>query len=407
MKKSILPKTINKMKILSITAQKPSSTGSGIYLTEIVKELDKLGHLQAVVGGVYADDEISFPKGVEFYPVYFKSEQIPYPICGMSDEMPYENTRYCDMTKEMVEQFKKGFLDVITPLVEKFNPDIILSHHLYLLTAIVREAFPERIIYGFCHNTDLRQMKKNPLEQEYVREQIKKLDHIFVPQSAQEEGVKEIFGIESNLITKSGMGYNSEIFYDRNNRKNDGINRVIFAGKIAEKKGLFSLIRSFDKLKIEPSKLEIIFAGGAGNQKEYDDIVALANKSRYKISFPGRMSQEDLANLYSQSDIFVLPSFCEGIPLTVIEALACGCRAIMTNLPGIPEWISEVTDNADISYVELPELVNTDEAVPESLPAFEDRLTSAIEACIKKKSTTPCDLSRVSWKGITKMVLSI
>lgn len=395
------------MKILNITAQKPSSTGSGIYLTEIVKELNKLGHEQAVVGGVYTDDEIDFPDGVEFYPVYFKSEQIPYPICGMSDEMPYENTRYCDMTQEMVGQFKSGFLKVIKPLVDKFNPDIILSHHLYLLTAIVREAFPDRKIYGFCHNTDLRQMKKNPLEREFIREQIRKLDHIFVPQTAQEDGVKEIFGIESNLITKSGMGYNNEIFKDKKLRKNDGISRIIFAGKIAEKKGLFSLIRSFDNLKIEPSKLEIIFAGGAGNQKEYEEIVDLANKSKYKISFPGRMTQDDLASLYSQSDIFILPSFCEGIPLTVIEALACGCRAIMTNLPGIPEWISEVTDNADISYVELPELVNTDEAVPESLPAFEERLTKAIETCIKKKSTTPCDLSRVSWEGITKMVLSI
>ena len=46
------------MRILSISAQKPSSTGSGVYLTEIVKELAMMGHEQAVVAGVYKEDDV-------------------------------------------------------------------------------------------------------------------------------------------------------------------------------------------------------------------------------------------------------------------------------------------------------------------------------------------------------------
>ena len=46
------------MRILSITAQKPNSTGSGVYLTELVKEYEILGHEQAVVAGVYREDLI-------------------------------------------------------------------------------------------------------------------------------------------------------------------------------------------------------------------------------------------------------------------------------------------------------------------------------------------------------------
>ena len=42
------------MRILSISAQKPDSTGSGVYLTEVVKALAEEGHRQAVVCGVYA-----------------------------------------------------------------------------------------------------------------------------------------------------------------------------------------------------------------------------------------------------------------------------------------------------------------------------------------------------------------
>ena len=62
------------MRILSITAQKPSSTGSGVYLTELVREFARKGHSQAVVAGVYREDQISLPAEVGFYPVYFQTE---------------------------------------------------------------------------------------------------------------------------------------------------------------------------------------------------------------------------------------------------------------------------------------------------------------------------------------------
>ena len=112
------------MRILSITAQKPSSTGSGDYLTELVKEFARKGHSQAVVAGVYREDQISLPAEVGFYPVYFQTEALPYPIAGMSDEMPYPSTRYCDMTEEMTEAFGKAFLEKVTEAVE----DLSLIH---------------------------------------------------------------------------------------------------------------------------------------------------------------------------------------------------------------------------------------------------------------------------------------
>ena len=52
------------MKILSVTAQKVDSTGSGIFLTELVKSFEKLGHEQAVVCGTVAEDTISLPDSV-------------------------------------------------------------------------------------------------------------------------------------------------------------------------------------------------------------------------------------------------------------------------------------------------------------------------------------------------------
>ena len=74
------------MRILSITAQKPHSTGSGVYLTETVRGFKELGHTQAVIAGVTREDSVKLPEGVGFYPVYYNSPELPFPVCGMSDE---------------------------------------------------------------------------------------------------------------------------------------------------------------------------------------------------------------------------------------------------------------------------------------------------------------------------------
>ena len=56
------------MRVLSVTAQKPCSTGSGVYLTEVVRSLAKMGVSQAVVAGVTREDRVDMPEGVTVYP---------------------------------------------------------------------------------------------------------------------------------------------------------------------------------------------------------------------------------------------------------------------------------------------------------------------------------------------------
>ncbi len=102
----------------------------------------------------------------------------------------------------------------------------------------------------------------------------------------------------------------------------------------------------------------------------------------------------------------MLPSFFEGIPLTVIEALACGDRAVMTDLPGIREWLSEAVPGADVLFVEMPEMQNADEPVKSGLPGFERRLADALCESIRKGKTRLADVSGISWEGIAERVIS-
>lgn len=417
------------MKILSILAQKPSSTGSGIYLTELLKSFHKMGEEQAVVYGVTKEDKLPEFSGVKVYPVYYESKNLPFPVLGMSDEMPYRSTRYRDLTEEMLESFRFAFLQKIQEAVEEFRPDILLCHHLYLLTALVREAFPNLPIYGFCHNTDLRQMEKHSLKREFIQENIRKLDRIFTPKEAQKKEVIRVYGVDPDKIRNIAVGYNEERFFlpkgdilfrggiPRRRRvslpngevleKGEALD-LLFAGKLGEKKGVFSLLRAVEEFYKEEGKicpLRLFLAGDNGNLEEKEAVYALAKSCSYPIYFLGRLDQEELVKFYQFSDIFTLPSFFDAVPLTVLEALACGNKVVLTDLEGLEDFFKENTPASPVFFVNLPVMQNQDEMREEDTAAFEMKLKESIKKAAEYSYEKMVPISFLSWDSICKKIM--
>lgn len=417
------------MKILSILAQKPSSTGSGIYLTELLKSFHKMGEEQAVVYGLTKEDKLPEFSGVKAYPVYYESKNLPFPVLGMSDEMPYRSTRYRDLTEEMLESFRFAFLQKIQEAVEEFRPDILLCHHLYLLTALVREAFPNLPIYGFCHNTDLRQMEKHSLKREFIQENIRKLDRIFTPKEAQKKEVIRVYGVDPDKIRNIAVGYNEERFFlpkgdilfrggiPRRRRvslpngevleKGEALD-LLFAGKLGEKKGVFSLLRAVEEFYKEEGKicpLRLFLAGDNGNLEEKKAVYALAQSCSYPIYFLGRLDQEELVKFYQFSDIFTLPSFFDAVPLTVLEALACGNKVVLTDLEGLEDFFKENTPASPVFFVNLPVMRNQDEMREEDTAAFEMKLKESIKKAAEYSYENMVPISFLSWDSICKKIM--
>lgn len=397
------------MKILSVTGQKPHSTGSGVYLAELVNNWYEQGHEQAVVAGIYREDSVNFREGVLFYPVYFRTEELPFAIAGMSDEMPYESLRYCDFSEEIFSRYQEVFAGILRKAVEEFQPDVIVCHHLYLLTALVREWYPDRKIIGLSHGSDLRQINKNPFRREYIKEQIRKLDGISALHMEQKEQIERIFGYDPDKIRSIGVGYNQNIFNKKNKAAwtEGDCCRLAFAGKVTEKKGIFSLLRALELLPYRAEQLVVTIAGGHGPEEEYEEIQKLAGACRYRIELTGRVDQTELAGIFRQSDVFVLPSFFEGLPLVNIEAMACGCRVVCTDIPGIKEWYDEKIPGHDIAFVPLPKMKNTDEPLAEELPEFERRLAEALQRKLEQTGWQQPSLEMVSWRGISAEILKL
>ena len=397
------------MRILSVTAQKADSTGSGVFLTELVKGFEKAGHQQAIVCGTVHHDTIQMPAGVAVFPVYYQSADVPFPVCGMSDEMPYKSTRYCDMNERMTEQLFRAFRKAVLEAVEVFRPDVILCHHLYFLASLVREMFPSIPVYGQCHGSDLRQFLKNPWQHEWILSQIPKLDGIFALHEEQKKQICFIYGIPEEKVHVMGTGYNSDVFFVneavKQSRQRERL-RLIFAGKISEKKGVMSLLRAMHHVR-QPEIYELAFAGGYGNEDEYAQILRLAEEAPCHVAFLGKLSHAKLAEEMNASDVFVLPSFYEGLPLVLIEAMACGLQAICTDLPGIRPWMNRAVPRHGVSFVKPPEMRNEDEPIQESLGEFERRLAAAIDTVGFMAEPDLEQVRQVSWSALCDKIVSI
>lgn len=413
------------MKILSIIAQKPSSTGSGIYLSELVKCFKKMGHEQEIICATYENELTESnvkPNAVKLCePVYnrviFNTKDLPIKIAGMSDVMPYETIKYSDLAQDskMLAIWENAFREKFTEVIDRFKPDLIICHHLYLLTSMVVDYVSQKHIkvYGICHNTDLRQYQQTDLKRDFIKENIKKLDKVFAPSAEHRDKLIELFDVDKDKTSVIGIGYNGEIFKNEKLRENLNSNhlpaqdknmyKILYVGKIAKKKGVLSLIKAFKK--IENNNLQLDLIGGAGDKKEYDEILEECKGSKNQINIIPAMSQTELSREYNSHDLFVLPSFSEGIPIVPLEAMACGCKVVISDLAGVKNFYNSNIKNASIKYVPLPKLTNVDDASDEELELFESRLAKSITESIDDKSEYSPELSNLSWEHIANQVL--
>ena len=393
------------MKILTISAQKPNSTGSGVYLTELIRSFKKKGIENAVVCGIDKNDKIDMGQGVKVYPVHFRTERLPFPVAGMSDLMPYESTRYKDLTEEMQEQFETAFIEAIREAVEEFRPDFILCHHLYFLAALVKEKFPEIPTGALSHGSDLRQFQKNPMQKERIADGIRRMDVLFALHEEQRQLISELFDVDMEKIVTIGTGYNSDIFYNRKYEKSRDEVRLIFAGKICEKKGVFCLLRALDQIKAD-QKIRLSIAGGYSDEEEYRKITELASEVETEVDFLGKLTQKELAEEFGRSDLFVLPSFFEGLPLVIVEAMACGLKVAATDLPGVRTWIDANVDQNQVVFIQPPVMDNVDDASEEAQEVFQKDLAAKLSDAIADLDgfVTP-DTSKISWDHVAEKIL--
>ena len=390
------------MRILHVLAQLPIKTGSGVYFTNVIDGLKRFNVEQAAIYATTPEYNFNFVD--EKFEVEFQGEDISFPIVGMSDIMPYDNTLYKNMTDEMIESWQKAFREKLIQARETFKPDVVITHHLWILSSMVCDVFENEKVLGVCHNTDIRQAEKNPAMKDKHVKSLGKLDKILALSNGVIDEIANIYNYPVEKIVNIGAGYNEKIFYPAEKyEKHDNV-KILYAGKFDESKGVYELINAFRLLEKKDTKVELELIG---NLKDEDRprVESLVGDSK-RIRIYNAVDQVHLGEIMRYKDIFVLPSYFEGLGLIAVEALGSGLRVVATEIEGLIEFLGEKINNSEIiEYVKMPTIYDTDKAVEEEKPAFVERLVETLEVMIertRKEREIPTylleEIEQHSWK---------
>lgn len=114
--------------------------------------------------------------------------------------------------------------------------------------------------------------------------------------------------------------------------------RIVFLGRLGQRKGVYDLVRAFAGIPAtERHRAELVVAGDG----DIAGVKGLASTLGVtdEIDVRNWMSSGDAQALLLRSDIFVLPSYNEGLPMALLEAMVCGLAVVTTPVGGIPEVV--------------------------------------------------------------------
>jgi glycosyltransferase involved in cell wall biosynthesis len=331
---------------------------------------------------------------------------LPFPIPGMSDVMPYPSTVWSTLGPDDLERYRRIWRERITAAVERSAPDVIHTHHLWLMSSLIRDAAPDVPIVATCHATGLRQMELCPDLRDEVVAGCRKINRFCVLSRDHAERLADSLGIEEVRIHVVGAGFREDLFFPGDEVGDEDADQVLYVGKYSSAKGLPWLLDAVENLAARRPRLRLHVAGaGAGDEAE-----ALRDRMKRmapRIRLHGQLDQPALADLMRRCRVCVLPSFFEGVPLVLVEAAACGCRIVATDLPGVREQIAPALGGT-IALVPTPRLETVDRPADEDLPAFAAALEEALARALDRRvSGTQADLEPFTWRAVFRRIENI
>jgi colanic acid/amylovoran biosynthesis glycosyltransferase len=115
---------------------------------------------------------------------------------------------------------------------------------------------------------------------------------------------------------------------------------VLFIGRQVPEKGQGVLLQAAALLAARGRKVKLTLAGEGPARAAFEALAQRLGLAE-QVSFPGAVGQEEIHALYADAAVFCLPSFAEGIPGVLMEAMAMEVPVLSTRITGIPELIED------------------------------------------------------------------
>lgn len=369
------------MKIL-FTNTGPWGTGSFTALDSIHDELSSRGHEMRVFfpkppGMIYGEDDHSRPfasyRHWEF-PICagdLMIETFPLIIPGAHPHNAQAQYTYKSMSNAQLDLLLNDLRKHLKKVIEEFKPDVIECNHIWAMSYIVSElGYP---YIAVAHNSDQMAFEYDERMRPYAIQAAHQAQVIIAITDKNKADVINLYNVNPELIHTIPNSYNATIFHKQTVDRTqvlstlgfdipDDASIVNLTGKLTRIKGVDILLEANRLLPAERNIHIIIVGTGTLN-----DIIDPEHASKYcldRVHFTGHVSPTTVAKIHNISTLSLVPSRCEGFPLSCIEAMGCGLPVIITELGGseritsgriIPQEDPEALANAILELLDLPE----------------------------------------------------
>ena len=170
------------------------------------------------------------------------------------------------------------------------------------------------------------------------------INHFIAVSKDLEQWLNKIVSIEKSKISQIYNGVNitrfgTKTYRDINDEKNKLSKFVIGSvGRLQAEKDQSTLVKAFEIFQQKYSNAELHLVGDGPDRGVLEDLVTSLGLMD-KVVFHGRC--DNVPQLMSMLDVFVLPSLGEGVSNTILEAMSCGLPVIATNVGGNPELVED------------------------------------------------------------------
>ncbi len=124
-------------------------------------------------------------------------------------------------------------------------------------------------------------------------------------------------------------------------------NRICIVCRLEEQKNLFNLIKAISSLLVK-----LVIIGEGSLRKSLEDY---SKKQKANVKFMGNIPNQKLPEELNKSELFILPSYYEGCPKVLLEAMSCGVPCIGTDVEGIREIIKH-KENGFLCNTDVPSI---------------------------------------------------
>jgi glycosyltransferase involved in cell wall biosynthesis len=359
------------MKVVHITPVfPPKGGGLGIYVYYLCKELRKRGH-----------ENIILFRGEKYRKYIFDGLEV------IEIKVPFWPPLNTFLFKRQIETTLQGLkFDLIhihhgaLPPVKRDKP-LLVTAHTCAKQGIISVNRPIRNKESIYRNLML------PIYAWIEKWLISSCNRLTVVSPSLGDEFRKHYGIQSNVIFNA---VDPDIF--RPSKTIIKEKAILYTGRIGLGKGLMDIVNVGARLKRSHPNVKIFLIGNGPEKKRIERRLKIDCLNQIKII--SHLSHQELIKFYQKSIVYIHPSVYEGLPTSILEAMACELPVVATNVSGIPEEV----DNGITGYM----------FQPGDIQGFYDRIVELLEDKDKQKSFGKAGRKKVlanfTWERVAQLV---